>query len=81
MEINNRDDILQFLKDITLKIENKQINEQEMQLLGEFYISFKFRENFDKELNEELNKEISDEDMIKFLILGWYIYFMIRMKK
>ena len=77
MEINNRDDILQFLKDITLKIENKQINEQEMQLLGEFYISFKFRENFDKELNEE----ISDEDMIKFLILGWYIYFMIRMKK
>ena len=53
-----------FLNNLIFEIENKKIGKDNLKKIGEFYMSYKFNENFPKE----------EEENLKFFTLGWYIY-------
>jgi len=73
-------DLSLFLRNIADMLDSNSLNNKELQLVGEFYMSYKFQNNivnnFDNIDNEEL-ENIKDSDFIKYLILGWYIYCVI----
>ena len=47
------------------KLKNKTLTEIELKHVSEFYIAYKFI---------DIKSELSDQELIKFLSLGWYIY-------
>lgn len=76
--MNVQDKILpQFLRDLANEIENEQLNNSQLQSIGEFYVSYLFNEdtnNQDHDVLKEDEEDISDKDFKKFLALGWYVY-------
>jgi len=64
--------LILFLRNIADSIEKKQLNEAEMFAVGEFYMSYHFQKEIDKV------EDIDEKDFLKFLILGWYIYYIIQ---
>ena len=68
-ESNNNKKLTSFLRDIATLIEKNEIDKKQLQSVGEFYISWKYQE-----VNKDSVSKDSDEDMIKFLVLGWYLY-------
>lgn len=71
-------DLSLFLRNIADMLDANKLNNKELQLVGEFYMSYKFQNNIINNLdnNEEL-EDLKDSEFIKFLILGWYIYCII----
>ena len=65
-EIDNKL-LIPFLRSLAEEIENGTILKDNRILVGELYMNL----NFKKELKNSL---ISENDMSKFLVLGWYIY-------
>jgi len=103
MSFNNENsenlELCNFLRKLTSSIENNELKSEQLQIVGEFIMKYKFNESAIKEIeqslnnletnlkceedytyehdyysdeDEEQNKE--DNDVLKFLILGWYIY-------
>lgn len=64
-----------FLRNLATSIENKALVPQQLQVISEFFMSYQFHEQSIKD-NQILNNmnEFSQEDMLKFLCMGWYIY-------
>ena len=60
--------LVSFLRETADAIENKTLTENQVSLIGEFYMSYRFQNRLE---------EIQEEDYIKFLVLGWYIYTVI----
>jgi hypothetical protein len=52
-----------FLKDLAESVENKKLSCKQLQIIGEFYMKYQFQEA----------GEHTQEDMVKFLALGWWI--------
>jgi len=65
-EIDNKI-LVPFLRSITKQIEDGTISETTKRLVGELYMTLHFK-------NELKNNTLSENDMSKFLVLGWYIY-------
>lgn len=63
-----------FLKELVDRIENKTITQKELNLVGEFYMSFQFNEQLENDNNNISEDEFSKNDLYKFIVLGWYIY-------
>lgn len=61
-------ELILFFRNIADSIEKEELNEKQMSFIGEFYMSYHFQNELET---------IKEEDFIKFLILGWYIYTMI----
>jgi len=54
----------QFLRALADKIDNNQLTPEQSKMVGEFFMSYLFKED----------TELLDDDLTKFLVLGWYIY-------
>ena len=67
-EENNKK-IIEHLRNIAYLIENNEIDEKTLQSAGEFYMKQLFIDEIEK-----TDCTIEEKDMLKFLILGWYIY-------
>jgi hypothetical protein len=65
-EIDNKL-LIPFLRSLADELENGTIKEETRVLVGEFYMNLSFK----KELKTNV---LSENDMSKFLVLGWYIY-------
>ena len=63
------EELISFLKSTLSDLETNRISDQERQTLSEFYLLCKFKTDY-----ASMKEEISEEDMVKFLVLGWYIY-------
>ena len=63
------ENIIIFLRELASLVEEKKIPDTKLKLIGEFYMSY----NFHSEINKEDN-DIDEKDFIKFLVMGWYIY-------
>lgn len=59
------EDLINFMETVIDKLKNKTLTEIELKHVSEFYIAFKFI---------DIKNELSDQELIKFLSLGWYIY-------
>jgi hypothetical protein len=59
--------LVPFLRNLADSIEKEQLLPEQIQKIGEFYMSYK--------LNTENSTEDPESmDVVKFLTLGWYIY-------
>ena len=59
--------LLGFLKNLTQSVEKDELNQQQLQRVSEFFMSYQLREHIEDE-------EFNNEDTMKFLTLGWYVY-------
>lgn len=67
---NSDEQLAPFLRQLADSIENNQLSPDQTHQIGEFYMSYKIRNQ-----SEENNSEINDpSEFIKFLTLGMYIY-------
>ena len=71
------DKLILFLKDLTNSLENKKLNEDQVMHIGEFYMSYEFKNT----INNDETLDIDEKDFIKFMVLGWYIYCIILRSK
>jgi hypothetical protein len=64
-----------FLRNLATSIENKELVSNQLQVITDFFMAYQFHEQSvkDNEINNNLS-EFSQEDLLKFLCMGWYIY-------
>lgn len=70
LENNADEQLAPFLRQLADSIENNQLSSDQIQQIGEFFMSYKLR-NQSEENNSEIN---NPSEFIKFLTLGMYIY-------
>ena len=64
--MTNNKKLVEFLNELALLIEQNKIEPDVLQDVGEFYMKIKFK-------SDNLNKD-DDEQLIKYLSAGYYIY-------
>jgi hypothetical protein len=64
-------EIIKFLNDIIISIENKNIQPDNLQQVGEFLMSYKYKQVDDYEYS----------DILKYVSIGYYIYNIIDTSK
>ncbi len=70
LENNADEQLAPFLRQLADSIENNELSSEQIQQIGEFFMSYKIR-NQSEENNSEIN---NPSEFIKFLTLGMYIY-------
>jgi len=66
-----------FLRELAKKAENGSLTDKEHQELGEFYMSWLFSRQAEKDIKRHKKKDRKinpKDDIMKFLCLGWYVY-------
>jgi hypothetical protein len=79
---NNEDPdkkLIPFLRNLAGSIEKQELLPQQLQSIGEFYMAYQFQEQAikDNDTSRPSSIEFEREDLLKFLILGWYCYCII----
>ena len=64
--------LVSFLRELANDIENKSLDKEKMQAIGEFYISWCYKNK---------RKVDNESDFFKFFTMGWYIYEQLLIKK
>lgn len=64
----SNEQLIPFLRELANSIENNELLSNQLQCIGEFFMKYKFIDNL---------KSSDKLDMMKFLVLGWFIYGMI----
>lgn len=59
-----------FLRQLADSIDSEQLTPEQMQQVGEFYMSYKVH----NEVTDDSTEEMDTMDFIRFLTLGMYIY-------
>ena len=57
--------LVKFLHELADKIEGELLNSENLERIGKFFMEYKYRNKI---------VENSDDELINFLVLGWYIY-------
>ena len=65
--------LIDFLKGLISSIENKSLSDDELQLVGEFYMSYAFKTQVNDDSNSD-KKHLGQADLMKFVAMGYYIY-------
>ena len=74
--------LIDFLRELANSVENKQLNSKQLQSIGEFFMSYKFQEQAIRSLNyTDEDEDMSEEELLKFISLGWYVYRIILKNK
>lgn len=68
--MENNELLVQFLTTSIEEIKNDTIDGETLRKLGEVYMGAELEKFNDEE-------EISKKDMIKFISLGWYVYYVL----
>ena len=68
---DTRKELVTFLKSLHESIENNTITDIQLQRVGEFFMSYNFKESLYK-------NDPDEKEMIKYLSLGWYIHNIIK---
>jgi hypothetical protein len=72
----NAKQLIPFLRNLANSIESGEIKPKQLQTVGEFFMSYQFQEQATRDLEESTSEEphFSQDELIKFLSMGWYIY-------
>lgn len=88
--------LINFLKNLVTSIENKQLYSSQLKEITDFFLAYQFHTQAIKDNTQNTNQDIesnntqnnqqtlpnfSNQDLIKFLCLGWYIYTCILQEK
>lgn len=63
---SEKKNLLNFVKKLSLDMEDHKLSPTDIFKIFEFYISWNFYKNF--------NVEKDDKDIMKYVVMGWYIY-------
>jgi hypothetical protein len=78
MENSNDPDarLIPFLRNLADSIEQRQLLPRQLQSIGEFFMAYQFQEQAirDNDDSSPPPREFSQEELLKFIVLGWYIY-------
>jgi hypothetical protein len=78
MENNSDSDakLIPFLRNLADSIENKKLVPKQLESIGEFFMAYQFQEQAirDNDNSETVDRRYSSDELVKFIILGWYIY-------
>lgn len=78
MEHNSDADakLIPFLRNLADSIENKELIPKQLKSIGEFFMAYQFQEQAirDNDNSETIDRPYSSDELVKFIILGWYIY-------
>lgn len=68
--------LIPFLRDLADSIEKRQLLPQQLQSVGEFFMAYQFQQQAikDNDTSSPPPPEFEREDLLKFLIMGWYCY-------
>lgn len=66
--------VCDFLEDILTKLRNDKLSPDEYRQVGEFYMSYRCQTEVQNNIEHNIGDEISDQEMMKFLFLGWFVY-------
>ncbi len=75
--MNSKTELITFLKDLTISAETDTLTPGQMLHISEFYVSYNYKlkngfDDFDKH-----KEEFTEEEIMKFMFLGWFIYCII----
>lgn len=65
---NGKTVLISFLQELINSIEQNIISTNQLQIVGEFYMNYMHSANFKDD------RAPTDKEMMKFLILGWFVY-------
>ena len=68
--VSSKEEIILFLRNLADSIENNTLQSEQLEKVGEFFMSYKMTQNENKNTEEEFDTM----DVIKFITMGWYIY-------
>ena len=68
--------IIEFLRNTADSIEKNEIDDQSLQIAGEYYMRNLLKTEVDNQ-----NATLEEKDLVKFLTVGWYIYNIILKEK
>lgn len=68
--------LIPFLRNLADSIEKRQLLPRQLQSIGEFFMTYQFQEQAIKDNDNSYipSGEFRQEELLKFLVLGWYIY-------
>lgn len=84
MDYNDGDEkLIPFLRNLADSIEKRQLLSRQLQSIGEFFMTYQFQEQAikDNDNSSSQSEEFSQEELLKFLVLGWHIYCCILRKR
>jgi hypothetical protein len=85
--------LIPFLRNLAERLESKQLLPRQIQKVGEFFMAYQFNEQAIKDNTEDVEDapprprsssepiDFTGDEMIKFLIMGWYCYCLIKEEK
>ena len=76
MENNTDKQLITFLRDLANDLENEKLSSIQTLNISEFYISYQFQNQA-----QENSEEFNENNIKKYLFLGWYIYCIILKNK
>jgi hypothetical protein len=76
MSSESTEDLIPFLRKLADSIENKELEIQQLQSIGEFFMSYQFQEQASKDSDTSglISENFSQKELLKFVSLGWYVY-------
>ena len=67
---NKNENLIIFLRTLADSLESKTLEDNKIQLVGEFYMKYQFHDFSTDNTVEKIN----EEDLKTFIFLGWFIY-------
>ena len=64
--------LIPFLRNLADRIENNELPPEQIQKIGKFFLTYSYEEELNS--NIEMKDDFSQEEMVKFCSLGWYVY-------
>jgi hypothetical protein len=67
--------LVRFLRGLADDMEHSHLDPKQLQRIGEFYMAYEFQEQARRDGQEDGTPPgQEDEDVVKFVSLGWYVY-------
>jgi len=74
LQLMNESELVKFLRDLADSLEKKELSNNKIKLISELYISYNFEEELDRQNTSNTKKDFEEEDLVKFISLGYYVY-------
>lgn len=73
----NQKQLIPFLRNLADSIESSELKPKQLRSIGEFFMAYQFQEQAVKDMEEDGESDtpkFSQQELIKFLSMGWYVY-------
>lgn len=68
--------LIPFLRSLADSIEKQQLAPRQIESIGEFFMDYQFTEQAVRDMDTSSSppQQFNNQDLLKFVTLGWYIY-------